>query len=96
MQKDEAILKLKEFKEKNGDHYKIEQIGIFGSLARGEAKDDSDIDICLKTKVADMFMLVHLKDDLSKLFSKSVDIVRVREKMNPFLKNRIDKEAIYV
>ncbi|MDY0320782.1 MAG: nucleotidyltransferase domain-containing protein [Arcobacteraceae bacterium] len=96
MQKDEAILKLKEFKEKNGDHYKIEQIGIFGSVARGEAKDDSDIDICLKTKVADMFMLVHLKDDLSKLFSKSVDIVRVREKMNPFLKNRIDKEAIYV
>lgn len=96
MQKDEAILKLKEFKEKNGDHYKIEQIGIFGSVARGEAKDDSDIDICLQTKVADMFMLVHLKDDLSKLFSKSVDIVRVREKMNPFLKNRIDKEAIYV
>ncbi|MEW6550587.1 MAG: nucleotidyltransferase family protein [Arcobacteraceae bacterium] len=96
MQKDEAILKLKEFKEKNGDHYKIEQIGIFGSVARGEAQDDSDIDICLKTKVADMFMLVHLKDDLSKLFSKSVDIVRVREKMNPFLKNRIDKEAIYV
>jgi len=41
-------------------------------------------------------MLVHIKDELSTLFSKSVDIVRVREKMNPYLKNRISKEAIYV
>ncbi|OYZ49051.1 MAG: nucleotidyltransferase, partial [Sulfurovum sp. 24-42-9] len=37
-----------------------------------------------------------IKDELSTLFSKSVDIVRVREKMNPYLKNRINKEAIYV
>ena len=96
MTKNEAIQKLKEFKEKNADKYAIDQIGIFGSLARDEARDDSDIDICLKSKVADMFMLVHIKDELSTLFSKSVDIVRVREKMNPYLKNRINKEAIYV
>ena len=96
MTKHEAIQKLKEFKEKNADKYAIEQIGIFGSLARDEARDDSDIDICFKSKVADMFMLVHIKDELSTLFSKSVDIVRVREKMNPYLKNRINKEAIYV
>jgi uncharacterized protein len=96
MNKNEAIQKLKEFKEKNADKYAIEQIGIFGSMARDEAKDDSDIDICLKSKVADMFMLVHIKDELSEMFSKDVDIVRVREKMNPYLKNRINKEAIYV
>lgn len=96
MTKNEAIQKLKEFKEKNADKYAIDQIGIFGSLARDEARDDSDIDICFKSKVADMFMLVHIKDELSTLFSKSVDIVRVREKMNPYLKNRISKEAIYV
>lgn len=96
MNKNEAIQKLKEFKEKNADKYAIEQIGIFGSMARDEAKDDNNIDICLKSKVADMFMLVHIKDELSEMFSKDVDIVRVREKMNPYLKNRINKEAIYV
>jgi predicted nucleotidyltransferase len=41
-------------------------------------------------------MLAHLKDELSEMFDRSVDIVRVRENMNPFLKNRINKEAIYV
>lgn len=96
MQKNEAILILKKFKENNAQKYNIDEIGIFGSFARDEAKEDSDIDICLKSKVADMFMLVHLKDELHELFNKNVDIVRIRENMNPFLKNRINKEAIYV
>jgi predicted nucleotidyltransferase len=96
MRRDEAVEKLKAFKERNSSKYGIEQIGIFGSVARDEATEQSDIDICLKTKVADLFMLVHIKEELSQLFATSVDIVRVREKMNPFLKNRINQEAIYV
>lgn len=43
-----------------------------------------------------MFALVHIKDELQKLLSNSIDIVRIRDRMNPYLKNRIDKEAIYV
>jgi len=81
-----------EFQEK----YHIEQIGLFGSYARDEATKDSDIDICIKTEHTDLFALVHLKEDLKNLFHTDVDIVRVREKMNPYLKKRIDKEAIYV
>jgi predicted nucleotidyltransferase len=81
-----------EFKEK----YHIEQIGLFGSYARDEATKDSDIDICIKTEHTDLFDLVHLKEDLKNLFHTNVDIIRVRKKMNPYLKKRIDKEAIYV
>jgi len=43
-----------------------------------------------------MFALVHIKDELQKLLSSSIDIVRIRDKMNPYLKKRIEKEAIYV
>jgi len=96
MERTQALETLKQFKELNAVKYGIEQIGIFGSVARDEANANSDIDICLKTKVADMFMLVHIKEELSKLFATQVDIVRLREKMNPFLKKRINKEAIYV
>jgi len=70
--------------------------GIFGSVARGEATEESDIDICIETRNPDMFMLVHIKEDLQDIVQKSVDIVRLRERMNPYLKSRIDKEAIYV
>ena len=78
------------------DKYSIEQMGIFGSYARDEATKDSDIDICIKTEHTDLFALVHLKEDLQNLFKTNIDIIRVRDKMNPYLKRRIDKEAIYV
>ena len=42
------------------------------------------------------FSLVHIKEDIEGLTGKQVDIVRMREKMNPFLKERIEKEGRYV
>jgi len=87
---------LAQYKQNNLEKYGIENIGIFGSVARNEATDSSDVDICIKTKTPDLFMLVHIKEELQNLFHKSVDIVRLRKRMNPYLKKRIDKEAIYV
>ena len=55
-----------------------------------------DVDICIKTKTPDVFALVHIKDELQKLLSKSTDIVRLRDKMNPYLKSRINTEAMCV
>ena len=93
----DCILKLlAQYKENNRDRYAIEKIGIFGSVARAEATDESDVDVCIKTKTPDLFMLVHMQEELQNLFHKSVDIVRLRDKMNPYLKRRIEKEVIYV
>ena len=96
MERKLAINILETFKKNNKDKYGIEAIGLFGSVARNEAKDSSDVDICIKTTNTDMFTMVHIKEELEELMSSHIDIVRVREKMNPFLKNRIEKEAIYV
>ena len=96
MNKDYFLNLLKKYKISNHTKYGIEAIGLFGSVARDEATQESDVDICIKTKTPDMFVLVHIKDELQKIFHKDIDIVRVREKMNPYLKRRIDKEAIYV
>jgi len=96
MDRDHILNLLAQYKKNNRDKYAIEKIGIFGSVARIEATDTSDIDICIKTKIPDLFMLVHIKEELQNLFDKSVDIVRVRDRMNPYLKRRIEKEAIYV
>ena len=87
---------LAQYKQNYLDKYGIENIGIFGSVARDEATESSDVDICIKTKTPDMFMLVHIKEELQNLFHKSVDIVRLRKRMNPYFKKRIDQEAIYV
>jgi predicted nucleotidyltransferase len=96
MKRDNALDILRQYKKENFDKYGIITMGIFGSVARNEAKDSSDVDVCIQTKVPDMFNIIHIKYELERLFSTSVDIIRVREKMNPFLKKRIEKDAIYV
>ena len=58
--------------------------------------EQSDVDIVVELEDPDMFNLISIKQDLEEDLNRSVDIVRYREKMNAFLKARIEKEAIYV
>ena len=91
------ILKiLKKYKREKANKYGINNLGIFGSFSRDEGKDDSDVDVIIELAVPDLFKLVHIKYELEDLLHKNVDIVRNREKMNPYLKKRIEKDAVYV
>ncbi|MFH0726968.1 MAG: nucleotidyltransferase domain-containing protein [Pseudomonadota bacterium] len=96
MKRDEVVLSLREFKAMNGEKYSILKIGFFGSAARDEITEKSDIDIIVELTEPDLFKLIGIKQDLETQFARHVDIVRYRRKMNPFLKSRIDKEAVYV
>ena len=96
MTRSEILDILKRYKKENAEKYGIKSLGIFGSFSRDEAKDKSDVDIVIETAVPDLFKLVHIKIELEELLHKTVDIVRNREKMNPYLKTRIKKDAVYV
>ena len=87
---------LRDYMAKNASKYSITRMGIFGSVARGERTEDSDVDVYLETSKPSMFALVHIKDDLQTLFGCNVDIVRLRDHMDSFLRNQIEKEGIYV
>ncbi len=96
MRREQALDILRKYKAENVEKYGILAMGIFGSVARDEAKNSSDVDVCIQTDIPDMFNIIHIKDELQRLFSTQVDIIRVRDSMNPFLKKRIEKDAIYV
>ena len=96
MVRSEIIQTLKKFKKQHGDEYGILSLGIFGSVARDQAKKDSDLDVVVKMKTPDPYIIVHIKEDIEDKLKVSVDIVQVRDKMNPFLKKQIEKEAVYV
>ena len=96
MKRDEIIMSLRRFKEMNKDRYEIIRIGIFGSAARDNMKEQSDIDVVVELGKPNLFYLIGIKQDLEEKFHRTVDIVRYRGKMNAFLKGRIDKEAVYV
>lgn len=45
-EREEVLSVLREYKRDYSEKYNIIAIGIFGSMARGEAGADSDVDIC--------------------------------------------------
>ena len=94
--KNEILPVLSTFKENNKERFRIEELGLFGSYAWDSYSEESDIDLVVITKTTDLFLLVHLKEELEKLLKRKVDIVRYRKRMNSLLKRHIDEEAIYV
>lgn len=89
------ILLLRKYLSAKAEAYGITKIGIFGSVARDEQTEDSDIDVCVEMKKPDLFLMVHIKEELQELFGKPVDIVRLRNNMNPMLLNQIQRDGIY-
>jgi hypothetical protein len=96
MNRDEILSFLLQYKERNRKKYSIINIGLFGSASRRAMNEQSDIDIVVELEDPDMFNLISIKQDLEEELSRPVDIVRYRERMNAFLKAKIEKEAIYV
>ena len=92
----EYLAILKNYKTQQAGNYGITRMGIFGSVARGEQKEGSDVDICYEGKAPSLLTLDKIQSELRNLFGCPVDLIRIREHMNDYLKERISKEAIYV
>ncbi len=58
--------------------------------------EGSDIDVVVELGDQDLFILIGIKQDLEERFEIPVEIVSYRNRMNQFLKARINKEAVYV
>lgn len=93
---DECKAKLVSFKQCFGHEFGIKSIGIFGSVARQENREDSDLDIVVDIDNPTLSTMYTLKTVLTEMFHCEIDLVRFRSSLPPFLKQNIEKEAIYV
>lgn len=96
IKKTEIIKRLKKYKETKLFRNNFYKIGIFGSVARDSHHETSDIDIIIGQKVPDLFVLGEIKTELEEMLKAKVDIIRLHDGINDFLKKRIEKESIYV
>ena len=74
--------------------FHVVDLGLFGSLARATARHQSNIDIWVRLDPLTPYALVHLKHELEELLPGSVDLVRLREQMNPSLRQRMEQEGL--
>lgn len=96
MKREDYIHQLTTCKQYLMQKFGLRSIRLFGSVARGDNHEDSDLDVCVETDSPNPFLLMDLKEELESMFKHSVDIVRYREHMNPYLRQQIDKEGVYV
>ena len=86
-------------KEKNyiSKNFYVKEIGIFGSMVRGEQREESDIDILVELEKGhkDFFNFMKLKYYLEETLGRKVDLV-IKNAIKPELKERIFKEVEYV
>ncbi len=93
---DDILVLLAQFKRRRGSDYGLKRIGVFGSVARGDAGADSDVDVVFETDRPNLYRTSSLRQELQGLLKRPVDVVRLRPRMNPTLRDSIEREARYV
>jgi predicted nucleotidyltransferase len=71
-------------------------IGVFGSYARGEEKENSDLDLLIDfEQKVDLLELIGIEQELTELLGIKVDLITVRS-VHPALKPSIEKDLIRI
>ena len=92
----ESIQEIKEKITPILQRYGIKKAAIFGSLAKGEAKISSDVDILVEIK-SDMSLLdfIGIKIELEEALKMKVDLVEY-ETIKPIIKEKILSEQVAI
>ncbi|MFO7651939.1 MAG: nucleotidyltransferase domain-containing protein [bacterium] len=69
------------------------RVRVFGSVARGDDRDDSDVDVLVDLEPGrDLLDIVAIKQDLEALLGRRVDVVTERA-LSPYLRSEVLREA---
>ena len=94
MNRAQIIQRLSEHKEEF-DAFGVRSLSLFGSVARGEERPGSDIDILVEfERVGGLFEFVRLKNYLEKTLGQPVDLV-TPDALKPQLREKILRESIH-
>ena len=87
---------LRKFFVEHGEEYGIVRIGIFGSVARNEQTEKSDIDVYYEGSALGLKSLTGLPQALTEYLGAPVDVVREHDGLNTSFRSRIMREVVYV
>ena len=96
MERSEAISRLIQH-ETDLKQLGVEHLFMFGSTARGEAKDDSDVDLFFDHPEGSLglFELMDVKDAAAQILGHKADIM-TRRSLHHVLREQIEKSALQV
>jgi len=97
--REEILSYLKRHRDELCARYGLSRLGLFGSYARGDAGEESDVDIVFEFApgpARDVYLLKQeLRETLVEAFGRSVDLAR-QKYLKPYVREAILQELVYV
>ncbi len=76
------------------DRFGVRELRLFGSVARGDAAPDSDIDLLVEfVKPTGYFKLLRLQNELSRVLGKPIDL-GTPDSLHKRIRERVIRESI--
>lgn len=98
MKRDEILKTLRVHKDELRQRFGVKSLAIFGSVARGDAKPKSDVDIVVEFDPqahVGLFKMVELKEFLEKVLGCPVDVVTL-DGLRPWMRELVRREAVRI
>jgi hypothetical protein len=96
MERDKVIAVLAAYEDELHSRFGVKSLSLFGSVARGDANAQSDVDILVEfDRPTGYFGLVQLQEHLEKLLGGRVDL-GTTDSLKPRLRDRVLQECVHV
>lgn len=95
-QADQVIRTLQAHRQELAATYGVRSLALFGSFARNEATDQSDVDLLVEfDRAVGYFGLVALQEHLAGLLRRPVDLGTLRS-LKPRIRRQVEQDLVYV
>jgi predicted nucleotidyltransferase len=91
----ECIQKLQACKNEVAEKFGVRSMRLFGSVARNEHNESSDVDICVEMEPS-LLRRSGLRIYLEELLNCKVDVLRFHKNMDSYLIQQIEKDGIQI
>ena len=96
MKRDDVLRILKEHRSEFIDQYQVKSLSLFGSMARNDAHEGSDVDLLVEfNRPVGLFQFIGLQQRLESLLGGKVDLGTPRS-LKPRIRDEVLQEAIRV
>lgn len=88
--------KISDAAQKVAEKYRLTKVSLFGSYARGEASQNSDVDLVVEMSKPLGFARGGVFNDFESMLGRDVDVVFGRDRLYPFVRESFDNESVVV
>ena len=91
------MLQMREIKEavfETAQKHGLDKVTLFGSYARGDAQEQSDVDLVIESSRPLGFVRGQIYRELEQTFGRPVDIVFGEKNLYPFVRSAVEADGL--